>query len=65
MSDTNTTLPSGVKPSDYFEMLDNIRESGVMNMFAAPRWMEENCDLSRADARAVFMAWTEQFGGAA
>ena len=55
-------LASGVVPSDYFEMLDNIRESGVMNIFGAPRWMEENCDLSRADARAVFMAWTEQFG---
>ena len=55
------TLASGVVPSDYFEMLDNIRESGVMNMFAAPRWMEENCNLSRADARAVFTAWTKQF----
>jgi hypothetical protein len=45
----------------WFEVLDNIRESGAMNMFAAPRFLETECGLSRADARAVFAKWTESF----
>ena len=26
---------------EFFWVLDNIRESGKMNMFGAPKWLEE------------------------
>ena len=62
---SNTTLQCGGKPSDYFHILDSLRESGAMNMFGAPSWMVANLDISKQDAKAIFVAWTEQFGGAA
>ena len=33
--------------SEYFETLNSLRDSGVMNMFGAPQWLEENYDLDR------------------
>ena len=30
-------------------------------MFGAPKWLEENMDLTKAQAKQVFMAWTETF----
>ena len=27
---------------EFFWVLDSIRESGKMNMFGAPKWLEEN-----------------------
>ena len=32
---------------EFFWVLDNIRESGKMNMFGAPKWLEENMDLTK------------------
>ena len=52
---------SSEEMQSWFEVLDNIRESGAMNMFAAPRFLETECGLSRADAREVFIKWTESF----
>tara|TARA_R100001460_G_scaffold11574_1_gene26974 strand:- start:121 stop:324 length:204 start_codon:yes stop_codon:yes gene_type:complete len=56
-------LASGALHSDYFSSLDALRESGVMNMFGAPRWLQDNFDLNRNEARAVFVSWTESFQG--
>ena len=56
-------LASGALHSDYFSSLDALRESGVMNMFGAPRWLQETFDLNRNEARAVFVSWTEAFQG--
>jgi hypothetical protein len=47
--------------SEYFETLDSLRDSGAINMFGAPQWLEENFDLDRSTAKAVFIAWTESF----
>ena len=56
-------LASGALHSDYFSSLDALRESGVMNMFGAPSWLQDNFDLNRNEARAVFVSWTESFQG--
>mgnify|MGYP003312733170 FL=1 len=43
-----------------FELLDDLRESGTMNMFGAPRWLLDNGLVdSKEEAREVFQAWTE------
>jgi hypothetical protein len=46
----------------YFEFLDDLRESGDINMFGAPRVLMDVFDMSKAEAMKVFIAWTEQFG---
>ena len=46
---------------EFFWVLDNIRESGKMNMFGAPKWLEENMDLTKEQAKQVFMDWSETF----
>jgi hypothetical protein len=45
--------------TDFFPILETLRESGRMNMFGAPRWLRENWGLSRSDAKMVFLKWTE------
>jgi|TARA_R110002020_G_scaffold25616_3_gene83175 hypothetical protein len=43
------------------EILTELQESGVMNMFGAPRWLEERYGLPRQEAKELFIAWTETF----
>ena len=46
---------------EYFEILENLRSSGKINMFGAPRWLENNFGLSKNQARLVFMKWSETY----
>lgn len=46
-----------VNPSDYFDMLTVLRDSGVMNMMSAPRYLQENFEMSKQDARRTFILW--------
>ncbi len=45
----------------YNIVLEAIRESGAMNMFGAPRWLEEEYGLSRTEARQIFKNWTATY----
>jgi hypothetical protein len=47
--------------NEYFPILDAIRESGKMNMYGAPSWLVENCDLTKDQAKEIFRAWTKTF----
>ncbi len=42
---------------DFFPILDALRDSGAMNMFGAPRWLIDNMDITKQDAKTVFLAW--------
>jgi len=44
---------------EFFPILDALRESGAMNMFAAPRWLIDNMDMTKQDAKTVFLAWMQ------
>lgn len=46
-----------------YEFLDDIRELGVINMFMAPKVLQEEFGLSKAEAFEVFEAWCKQFKG--
>ena len=46
----------------FFTFLDEIREMGVMNMFMAPKVLQEEFGLSKSEAMNVFTAWTKTFG---
>jgi hypothetical protein len=51
-----------MKPTaKHFAYLDNLRESGATNMFAAGHWVENAFNLSRKDASAIVGAWMKTF----
>jgi len=45
----------------YFEYLDDLRESGVTNMFGAGAYLEADFGLDRNEARKVLSKWMETF----
>ena len=46
---------------EYFEFLDTLRESGEINMFGAPRVLQEMYDLPKWEARDIVSAWMKQY----
>ena len=47
-------------PTDgYFRILDALRESGTMNMYGAPRWLQDEFQLERDKAIEIFELWTQ------
>jgi len=49
---------------EYLEYLDNLRESGVTNMFGATPYLIQNFpELSNPDAKKVLLYWMENFTG--
>ena len=46
---------------EVFEFLDELRESGAINMFGAGPYVEEQFGYDRRDARALVIEWMETF----
>jgi len=44
-----------------FEFLDNLRESGITNMFGAGPYLEAEFDLDEREARALLVEWMKTF----
>ena len=55
---TKTTVDN----TEYYEYLDNLRESGVTNMFGAGKFLEYEFGLDRYEAKDILLAWMQQFG---
>ena len=47
--------------TEFFAYLDDLRESGVTNMFGAGPYVEEEFELSKKAARLVVTAWMGTF----
>ena len=46
----------------YFEFLDDLRDSGITNMFGAASFLEDEFpELNREEAKAVLMEWMRTF----
>ena len=45
--------------NEMFIFLDKLRDSGKINMFGAPKVLEETFGLSKKESRQVFKAWAE------
>jgi len=43
----------------YFEFLDELRDSGQINMFGAPRVLQDQFDLDKKEAQEIFSAWAK------
>ena len=48
--------------NEYFEYLDELRESGATNMYGAGAYLQEEFDLDRPEARKILVEWMETFG---
>ena len=48
---------------EYFVYLDELRESGTINMMGAPRELQNDFGMDKIEARKIFQLWTEQFNG--
>ncbi len=46
---------------EMFEYLDDLRESGLTNMYGAGRWLEDEFELPKYQARQVLKAWMDSF----
>lgn len=46
---------------EYFIFLDNIRESGKINMFGAVPYLQDAFSLNRHDARDILFEWISIF----
>jgi hypothetical protein len=46
---------------EYFVYLDNIRESGAINMFGAAPYLQDAFGLSRYDAKDILLEWMDTF----
>ena len=46
---------------EYFDYLNELRESGETNMFGAGSYLQEEFGLSRKESREVLLAWMKSF----
>ena len=47
-----------------FEFLNDLRESGEINMMGAPRELQVEFGIDKIEARKIFGLWTKQFSTA-
>ena len=47
-----------IEQDKWNAILDTLRESGAMNMFGAPRYLNEEFGIPMHQAKEIFMAWT-------
>ena len=57
-------LEDGTKVTDFFDELNAVRESGIINSFGIPQYLRETYELSKPEASKVFSAWTKSFDSA-
>jgi len=43
------------------QILNDLRESGEINMFGAPRWLMDYYGLEKSEANEIFTTWTKTF----
>lgn len=60
------TTKSPVKPpalqDDHLEYLDDLRESGITNMWGASAFLHrEFCDLSKQESKDILIYWMDTF----
>ena len=46
---------------EMFVYLDDIRETGAINMFGAAPYLQDAFDLSRHEARDILLEWMDTF----
>ena len=47
---------------EHLTYLDNLRESGITNMFGANPFIEEEFGISAVTAKGILLYWMKTFG---
>jgi len=47
--------------SEYFQFLNELRDSGEINMWGASPYLEAEFGLDRKEAKDIFLAWIRSF----
>lgn len=47
--------------NEYFEYLEQLRQSGVTNMFGAGPYLQREFGLTRHEARDIVIKWMESY----
>ena len=55
------TLKPAIVEDDHLTFLDELRESGVTNMFGAGPYLRETFGLSRAESHEILAYWMTSF----
>jgi len=50
-------LKENIDPAEYAHYLNNLRDSGVTNMFGAAEYIERDFGVSRSEAREILATW--------
>lgn len=63
MSEKPKPIPRpSIVTDEHLTFLDDLRESGEVNMFGARPELIDEFDLSKQDAKAVLSYWMQSFG---
>ena len=46
---------------EYYVYLEDLRQSGVTNMFGAAPYLQEEFDLSKKEAREILVNWMTNY----
>jgi|TARA_R110000824_G_scaffold121909_1_gene278430 hypothetical protein len=47
---------------EYFKFLDDLRETGITNMFGAGAFLEDSYpELNKQEAKAILMDWMDSY----
>jgi hypothetical protein len=57
----NEVTSNGTEHEDVYQYLDDLRDSGVTNMFGADPYVQREFDLERKEARSLVTAWMQSF----
>lgn len=58
----NNNYPIREDWEEYYQVLENIRQSGITNMFGAAPYLKELCpELSHKMAQAVLVNWIHNY----
>lgn len=47
---------------DHRQFLNELRDSGIVNMFGTMTYVKDHFDLSKAEATAIVLEWMKTFG---
>jgi hypothetical protein len=46
---------------EYYEYLEDLRQSGVTNMFGASPYLQEDFGLDRREAKNILLSWMTHY----
>jgi hypothetical protein len=61
METQNKTQRPAIVSDEHLIYLDNLRESGVTNMFGAGSYVENEFGVSRREAKEILLYWMASF----